>query len=145
MSSTARAIDSVQYHATWLFMSLGVGALALLMSVQPDGEGVSLPLVGRLPELCMLKSNTGLDCPGCGLTRSFIALAGGDVESAWHYNPVGLLMFGILLYQIPYRLIALGCLARGKTLSGHSTRLSSAVIFIVVGGLFAQWLWKFLQ
>lgn len=143
-SPNSRAMNTVSYHATWLLLALAVGAAALLMSVQEDGVGVGLPLVGRLPEMCMMKMNLGVSCPGCGLTRSFIALAAGDVESAWRYNPVGLLLFGVLLYQIPYRLIALACLARGATFSGHSSRVSSAIIFLLVGGLIAQWLWSFL-
>ena len=36
---------------------------------------------------CLIKSTTGVDCPGCGLQRSFIALLRGDLHEAWHMYP----------------------------------------------------------
>ena len=128
-----------RYHATWLFLSVGVGMFAVLMSVHDNRENVALPLLGNLPELCMLKAQTGLSCPGCGLTRCFISLAHGDLNAAWDYNPAGLIVFAVLAYQIPYRLIALGCIASGRRFVPHSAKVSSVAVFAIVGGLIAQW------
>jgi len=36
---------------------------------------------------CYFKSQFGLECPGCGLQRSFIALLKGDLVQSWHYHP----------------------------------------------------------
>lgn len=36
---------------------------------------------------CYFKSQFGIDCPGCGLQRSFIALLKGDIAESWHYHP----------------------------------------------------------
>ena len=35
---------------------------------------------------CLIKAVTGKYCPGCGISRMFIALAGGDVKAALRYN-----------------------------------------------------------
>lgn len=49
--------------------------------------------------VCLLKSLSGLDCPGCGLTRSFIALSHGKVGQGFHYHWLGppLYIFFVLL------------------------------------------------
>jgi hypothetical protein len=55
-----------------------------------------LPLDGFGVPLCAFKFMTGLPCPGCGLTRSLIHLAHGDVGGAAVMNPVGLVLFPVL-------------------------------------------------
>ncbi|WP_277454808.1 DUF2752 domain-containing protein [Janibacter sp. DB-40] len=42
---------------------------------------------------CLLRIFTGLPCPGCGMTRSWVHLAHGDVLTAFEYNlfgPIGM-------------------------------------------------------
>src|SRR3954470_21884809 len=45
---------------------------------------------------CFFKSITGIDCPGCGMTRAFIALLKGDLSGSLHYHP-GLIPFLLTL------------------------------------------------
>ena len=78
-----------------------------------------LPLLNRpLPELCFLRRYTGLACPGCGLTRSFISLARGELAHAWAFNPAGVLWFVACAVQVPYRSVQLWRLARGGRTAG---------------------------
>ncbi|NVB80590.1 MAG: DUF2752 domain-containing protein [Kofleriaceae bacterium] len=35
----------------------------------------------------------GIDCPMCGMTRSFVALAHGDIGAAFRFHPAGPLLF----------------------------------------------------
>lgn len=49
------------------------------------------------PLICPFHWLTGLPCPGCGLTRSFVAIARGDWPGAIGYHPFGPLLFGVLL------------------------------------------------
>jgi hypothetical protein len=50
---------------------------------------------------CFFKKTTGLDCPGCGMTRATYALLHGRVGEAFAFNPVGMVL-------LPLALVALG-------------------------------------
>jgi hypothetical protein len=58
-----------------------------------------LPLPGsdgrilHLPSICIFYDTTGLPCPGCGLTRSFVCLAHGRLAEAFRWHPLGPLVF----------------------------------------------------
>lgn len=47
------------------------------------------------PTICPFRLATGLPCPGCGLTRSWVALAHGRVSDSFGANLFGPLAFGI--------------------------------------------------
>ena len=91
---------------------LAVCAVVLGLSIAlhnaPDGR-VSLGREGSssLPALCPFKRATGLDCPGCGMTRSFVAVGHLDLRSAWQYHRLGILLYALVALQIPYRLLRL--------------------------------------
>ena len=93
-----------------------------------------------LPELCSWHRLTGVNCPGCGLTRSFIALAHGDLRQAWAFNPAGLPLFAILLAQFPYRAAQLARLLTGRP-AWHPVGVLPAVV-ILTGCLLLQWAWR---
>lgn len=64
--------------------------------------------------VCPLFAATGLNCPGCGLTRGFHAIFHGDFLGALHYNA----MLPIYLFVGIYLLIALFLIViRGRGLS----------------------------
>lgn len=92
-------------YAIWLGGPICVMLLAATMSVGP-GRSVSLPGLGQIPETCTLHTQLGIDCPGCGLTRSFIHLAHGRAQAAWQLNPIALFMFAYVAWQIPLALIS---------------------------------------
>lgn len=46
-------------------------------------------VVGEGPVLCPFRLATGLPCPGCGLTRSWVAAAHGDLSTAFADNVFG--------------------------------------------------------
>lgn len=56
-----------------------------------------------LPELCLWRRFLGLSCPGCGMTRSFVSLAHGDLAGAWRFHIAGPALFTAVAFQIPYR------------------------------------------
>lgn len=57
-----------------------------------------------IPELCGSRAFFDVSCPGCGLTRSFIALADGDIAASIQLNRIGWIMALTLIAQIPYRI-----------------------------------------
>lgn len=85
----------------WLSGSVLILLLASILSIGPARRiylpGVSLPL----PETCMLHARFGLDCPGCGLTRSFIHFAHGRLVEGMSLNPAGIAIFLFVAAQVP--------------------------------------------
>lgn len=59
-----------------------------------------------IPLRCPLKFLTGLDCPLCGLGRSFLALAWGDASRAWTYNPMGPVLAGLAILSAAFYLLS---------------------------------------
>ncbi|MGN6136919.1 MAG: DUF2752 domain-containing protein [Aureliella sp.] len=87
--------------AVWLVGSLLCLTLAASMAV---GESRRVYLLGwssPLPETCLTYSRFGVDCPGCGLTRTFVHMAHGQFAEAWRLSPVGCFMFAFACLQIP--------------------------------------------
>jgi hypothetical protein len=96
-----------RYH--WLMLSASLIVLAaafILRSSSSDGLRIR-GFNHALPTTCPSRLLLGLECPGCGLTRSFVALAAGDIAGSLHYNRVGWLIALAVVVQIPYRLYAL--------------------------------------
>lgn len=56
--------------------------------------------VGRQPTVCAVRSVTGVPCPGCGLTRSFVTTAHGDVAGAFAFHPFGPVLFALSLLAL---------------------------------------------
>lgn len=108
---TATAPDSASMRKRHVFMLEVAGFVvvsAMLLRV-PSQERVELacwPGV-RLPEMCLSHSLFKVDCPACGLTRSLVSLAHGDVAGSWHFHRLGWLMMAAVLIQFPYRITAL--------------------------------------
>ena len=100
-------------HAFWLALACLILFAAWLLRIDSAGR-VMLPFGTRpIPDTCMFHRVTGYDCLGCGMTRSFIALARGGWWEAWSFHPLGWLVFALVLFQVPYRVACLIHLARG--------------------------------
>jgi hypothetical protein len=54
---------------------------------------------------CPFHYFTGIECPGCGMTRACIALGRGDISNALHYNPfsLGLVLIAGIFALFPQR------------------------------------------
>ena len=50
------------------------------------------------PAACPSVRWFGIECPGCGLTRAFLALARGDVAVAWELHPWAFLLFPLAVW-----------------------------------------------
>lgn len=83
---------------------------------------------------CPYKENMGIDCPGCGFQRAFIALLRGDVVESLALYPAlvpMLVMFALLPLHLKFN-FKHGALAL-KTLF-----IANAVLIVV------SWAWKLL-
>jgi hypothetical protein len=75
--------------------------LAFGLEATPARDGITV-LGTRLPEVCVTKRVGWGECPGCGLTRSFVLGVRLDPE-AFRLHPAGPLLLLVLVAQIPYR------------------------------------------
>ncbi|MDT2738768.1 DUF2752 domain-containing protein [Enterococcus canintestini] len=83
-------------------------------------------MVGLLE--CPLRAITGVPCPMCGMTRSFIHLAHGDISGAFSYHP----LFWVIILLVLLYFISLKKAGAQQVLKNKYWWLSIAVLFICV-------------
>ncbi len=108
---------------------LAAGALAAL--ARAAGLFEPARVVAALPELCLFHRLTGLDCPGCGMTRAFLSLLRGDVPGALHLHPFSLPLFAAILFAA-FAPPAL----RGRMVR---SRVGAALQLLALAALLAWW------
>lgn len=99
---------------------------------------ISLLFFGALILLfyrCPFKMITGIDCPGCGLTRAFCCILLCDFSAAVQYHPLSPLIFIELVYLLYYQFIL-----RRKL----NNKVIAVCIFINALLMLAVWLCKIL-
>ena len=135
----------IRHHLTVLLICLAVVTLSFLLRTRPDQLVEFRWFPGYpLPETCMSRSVFEVDCPGCGLTRSFIAIARGDWSLAWHLNRTGWLLAATVLIQIPYRLRQIDHLKQAGLPEPGSHMLKSLFSWTLIFALVANWTLKLL-
>jgi hypothetical protein len=63
--------------------------------------------------VCLFRWVFGVDCPGCGITRSAMALLNGDVIGAFRLHPAGPLVVSLIALIVAYLVLALFTRFRG--------------------------------
>ena len=88
------------------------------------------PVTAGFFPLCPLHEMTGLNCPGCGMTRGFHALFNGDILDALHYNA----LLPLVAFVFAYLVISLSLTAiRGRGLAWKM--FHPTVLLIILGVL----------
>ena len=75
-----------------VFAACMLGMLALSFLAETDGRTVRLN-GAELSAACPFRDATGIDCPFCGMTRSFVAAAHLRLGEAFRSHPAGPLLF----------------------------------------------------
>ncbi|GAB2676658.1 DUF2752 domain-containing protein [Kribbella swartbergensis] len=78
--------------------AVGAGGFGLAAVYELSGGRIGIP--------CLLHATTGLDCPLCGSTRMAAALLHGDLDAAWHFNAVVLVLGPLIGVAVGYQLLA---------------------------------------
>jgi hypothetical protein len=105
------------------------GGVALLFFFAPEEH----PFYPR----CLLRTVTGLQCPGCGGLRAVHHLLHGNLAVAFHYNPLVVLL-------LPGLAAAAACLAlrrvTGRPIGVGFNR--PVWLWLIVGALLAFGIWR---
>ena len=51
---------------------------------------------------CPIKQNFSIDCPGCGIQRSIVALLNGNIIASFKFYPATIPILGLLLYALAH-------------------------------------------
>jgi hypothetical protein len=87
------------------------------------------------PVVCPFRLATGLPCPGCGLARSWVALAHGDLETSLARHPFGPLLFALALAAVA----AVGWRVGRRRLPFDLAAAAGSRPAVVVAGAWSGW------
>ena len=126
-----RSTSSIKWGwQAWLRLGLGLGAMVAAASAL--GWGGATRAVGAVPSLCLFHRLTGLECPGCGMTRAFARLLQGDWRGAWAYNPWSLPLLGGMIVG--------ALLPEDRLRQARKSRAASLLGWIVLAWIMVWWL-----
>lgn len=124
---------------TNITLLLACGLLVLLpflFTYNPAGNHVRIASF-TLPAMCASRAVFNTDCPGCGLTRSFISLAHGKLDTALRLHRLAPALYLFFAMQVGYRL---WCLigTRGVGLE-RAGRINHIVGWVLIAALLTNW------
>jgi hypothetical protein len=91
--------------------------------------------------LCTLKSTTGMDCPTCGMTRAFCALAKGEWQRALQFHPLSPAVFALFGWWWLRSLLYL--LGKGSWVSQVESRIPPLwAVLAVAAAMLISWIVK---
>jgi hypothetical protein len=111
-------LEALPVMAWWVrgllvFITVGlVAVFTVAVWIKPyDEDGVVRETYGELGlPPCTFKYITGMPCPSCGMTHSFVFLVHGEVRNSFLSelsNPVGTLLASFCLALIPWNLASI--------------------------------------
>lgn len=103
-------MSSIWHVEAWLnlfFLTMAAAVISFSFALRTDEErGIFVPGTSIImPATCTSRALYGIECPGCGLTRAFVAISHGRFSRAWELNRASFLVYTFVLSQIPWHLI----------------------------------------
>ena len=122
-----------------MFPQLAPARLVQLVSAAAIALGFAFA-PGSLPkmDLCLFHAVTGLQCPGCGLTRAFCAISHGQFALAWHMNPLSFYLYSLAVLGIACPLFANA--VPEKVIQGVALATSAALAVLGIGRICAHFI-----
>jgi Protein of unknown function (DUF2752) len=124
-------------HWSMLILCIVTIIASMALNLNPEGR-VATPGAMTLPVTCGSRALFGIECPGCGLTRSFVALAHGDLQKSVAFHRVGWLLAAAVVGQLIYRPWMLYELRTKLPTRDWPTWFGSVLIAVLIG----NWLLK---
>jgi hypothetical protein len=87
--TSQQSLSTFGKRVRWGFLGL---ASAPIIGAYLYNQGYQIPFLG-----CPVLHLTGIPCPTCGMTRSFMAIARGNLPQAIRYHLLGPAVFAIFL------------------------------------------------
>ena len=115
----AKNMSSKQRLRKAIIITVAIIAGLLLYAAFVAVTGLAIP--------CFFHLATGLECPGCGVTRMCMALLHGDIASAASYNFAILSLLPVFAYfaaRMFYLYVKVGAI--------HFNKIELAILWIVV-------------
>lgn len=94
LTSSAPRLASGGSRTGWILRQVTPGRLSLLGLI--IAAAIPRAWVESGPVLSPFRLSTGLPDPGCGITRSLVALAHGDVTGSLYFHPLGIAVATLL-------------------------------------------------
>lgn len=117
-----------------LVTALSASAIAVAAAVSPAQAAHG-------PVLCPFRRATGLPCPGCGLTRSWVDLLHGRVGDAMAANPFGIVALAAAAALV---LVVTSTVVRRRAVPSYTDLLGSGLrrraATVVGSGVLVTWL-----
>ncbi|MBV9923541.1 MAG: DUF2752 domain-containing protein [Acidobacteria bacterium] len=120
----------------------GAALLAALASARglASASPSAVSVAGReLPVLCPSRLLFGVNCPGCGMTRSVLLTLGGDLRGALSVNPAGPFLVAALILLALQLLFAARSDEEGASVKRRLLPWATAYGAVVVSVMLIQW------
>jgi hypothetical protein len=131
-------VASRSTHLTYVGIYLALLLLPALCSIAPGREHAEIFGLS-LPGTCATKSVFDTECPGCGLTRSFISVAHGEVRKASEFHRIGPALYLFMILQVVHHA---ACAQRepGSSLPRLWARTNFVMGSGIIAALLLNWL-----
>jgi hypothetical protein len=89
---------------------------------------LSIPIIARIPHICLMRTVLGIPCPGCGVSHSIMAILRLNPAMAWRANPAGIAVASVFCFQLVARPVAIAAPATGNFVSRVSRNISNVAL-----------------
>jgi len=145
-SPTQSTVDPPSAQATpqahWQTFILCAAMVVASGLLDLGSGGITVPGAPNrpIPGTCLTRVLLHMDCPGCGMTRSFVAMAHGEFRRAFALHRLGPFIFLFVLLQVPLRAYAI--LRGGLPRWANQPRVSSYLLWISFIALWVNWVYN---
>lgn len=124
----------------YLLFSVLILFFSIVLS-PPSEENECVQLFGyNMPIICLHKTLNGYNCPGCGLTRSFVCFAHGQFKESFNFHRIGIVIYLFFAFQIVYRLYIIKFHSKG--INKNIVYFNSYFSVVCIIALFLNWIYN---